>query len=106
MSFTGVNTLHLRQFPDGTVSLSVQARETATWTEDGVTHTVPFQNSFVFNRMDPLTAEAAIFTVSLHGVGSASDGSTTTVKLIGHAVLATDGSLRVEFTRGTTDCGR
>jgi len=106
MSFTGVNTLHLRQFPDGTTSLSVQARETATWTEDGVTHTVPFRNSFVFNRIDPVSQEAAIFTVALHGVGSASDGSTTTVKLVGHAVVASDGNLRVDFTRGTTECGR
>ena len=106
MSFTGVNTLHLRLFPDGTVSLSVQARETATWTEDSVTHTVPFRNSFVFNRIDPLSQEADVFTVALHGVGSASDGSTTTVKLVGHAVVAPDGSLRVDFTRGTTECGR
>ena len=84
MSFTGVNTLHLRLFPDGTVSLSLQVRETATWTEDGVTHTVPFQNSFVFNRIDPVSQEAAVFTVALHGVGDASDGSTTTLKLVGH----------------------
>ena len=106
MSFTGVNSLHLVQFPDGTVSLTLQVRETATWTEDGVTHTVPFRNSFVFNRIDPVSQEAAIFTVALHGVGEASDGSTTTLKLVGHAVLAADGSLRVDFTHGATECGR
>jgi hypothetical protein len=106
MSFTGVNVFHARLFPDGTVSLSVQVREKETWTEDGLTHTVPFRNTFVFNRIDPVTQEAAVFTVALHGVGSASDGSTTTFRLIGHAVLAPDGSPRVDFTQGETQCGR
>jgi hypothetical protein len=106
MSFTGENTYHARLLSDGTLSLSVQIRETATWVEDGVTHTVPFQNSFVFNRIDPVSQEAAVFTVALHGVGSASDGSTTTLKLVGHAVLAPDGSPRLDFTRGATECGR
>ena len=106
MSFTGVNTLHVRQFPDGSMSLAIQVRETATWTEDGITHTVPFRNSFVFNRIDPVSQEIEVFTVALHGVGSASDGSTTTLKLVGHAVLTPDGVPRVDFTRGATECGR
>jgi hypothetical protein len=104
MSFTGVNVFHTRIFPDGTVSLVVHMQETATWTEDGVGHTVPFANSFTFNRIDPIDQSSEVFTVTLHGVGTASDGTTTKIKLVGHTVTAADGAVKLDITKGSTQC--
>src|SRR5262245_3322777 len=95
MSFTGVNVLHVRIQSDGTQYLGIHVKETATWTEDGVIHTVPFENSFTFNRIDPVTQDSAIFTVTLHGAGTASDGTTTRLKLVGHTVISPDGTVKL-----------
>jgi hypothetical protein len=105
MSFTGVNLFHTRIFPDGTASLAVHVQETATWTEDGVTHTVPFANNFTFNPIDPVDQTSQVITVTLHGVGMASDGTTTKIKLVGHIVTAADGTVKLDFTKGSTECG-
>jgi hypothetical protein len=105
MSFTGVTVLHTRIFSDGMVSLAVHVQETATWTEDGVTHTVPFANNFTLNRIDPVDQSTQVFTVTLHGVGTASDGTTTKIKLIGHTVTALDGTVKLNITKGSTECG-
>jgi hypothetical protein len=105
MSFTGVNLFHTRIFPDGTASLAVHVQETATWTENGVTHTVPFANNFTVNRIDPVDQTSQVTTITLHGVGTASDGTTTKIKLVGHTVTARDGTVKLDITKGSTECG-
>ena len=105
MIFDGVNTYHVRLFDDGSSSVSGQTRETATWTEDGVTHVVKFTNNFSLSGVDAVNGRPYVFTITLHGVGRASDGTRTKLKLIGHMVVAADGSVKLDFSRGETQCG-
>lgn len=46
-----------------------------------------------------------VITVTLHGVGTASDGTTTKIKLVGHIVTAPDGTVKLDITKGSTECG-
>lgn len=87
------------------MSLGIQIRETATWTEDGVTHVVPFVNNFTFNSIDPVSDVRRVFTVTLHGAGTATEGTTTKLKLVGHTVVTADGTVTRDFTKGATVCG-
>jgi hypothetical protein len=105
MSFTGTNTYHVRIFPDGSTSIGLQSLETATWTEAGVTHVVPFTNHWTINGLDPATGGSRVFTITLHGHGLASDGTTTRMSLVGHTIIGSDGTPRVDFSKGQTVCG-
>lgn len=105
MSFTGVNTYHVRIFPDGTTSITLQSRETASWTENGVDHAIPFTSHWSIVKLDPATLVSKVFTITLHGVGTASDGTRDRATLIGHTVVAPDGTIKLDFSRGETICG-
>jgi hypothetical protein len=105
MLFTGSTRYHAVIFADGSVNLTGQTRETAAWTEDGVSYLVPFENNISFLGIDAGTGAPKSVTVTLHGQGTASDGTTTRLTLVQHVTVGADGSVTTAFLRGATECG-
>jgi hypothetical protein len=86
-------------FADGTLHFSLEANETATWTQDGVDYTM--RNLF---SLEQQIAPGTVVDVVANGIGTGSDGSRVHSHDVQHFTINAAGDLVVSFDRGWFTC--